>query len=69
MKIFTANAFARRGGGESETKRIVYQAAPGEKVKIKGSEVIKNWVKVRNNVWTVTRLLHRNSTRAESKLK
>jgi alpha-N-arabinofuranosidase len=41
-------------GGESDTKRIVYQAAPGEKVEIKGSEVIKNWVKVRNNVWKVT---------------
>ena len=33
-------------GGESDTKRIVYQAAPGEKVEIKGSEVVKNWVKV-----------------------
>jgi alpha-N-arabinofuranosidase len=33
-------------GGESDRKRIVYQAAPGEKVEIKGSEVVKNWVKV-----------------------
>ena len=41
-------------GGESDTKRIVYQAAPGEKVEIKGSEVIKNWVKVRNDTWKVT---------------
>ncbi len=41
-------------GGESETKRIVYQAAPGEKVEIKGSEVIKNWVQVRDDVWKVT---------------
>ncbi|MBN1347099.1 MAG: right-handed parallel beta-helix repeat-containing protein [Phycisphaerae bacterium] len=41
-------------GGESDTKRIVYQAAPGEKVEIKGSEVIKNWAKVQDDVWKVT---------------
>src|ERR1017187_9843311 len=41
-------------GGESDTKRIVYQAAPGEKAVIKGSEVIKNWVKAGDDVWTVT---------------
>jgi alpha-N-arabinofuranosidase len=41
-------------GGESDDKRIVYQAAPGEKVEIKGSEVIKNWVKVRGIVWKAT---------------
>ena len=41
-------------GGESDAKRIIYQAAPGEKVEIKGSEVIKNWVKVQDNVWKVT---------------
>ncbi|MGI6417777.1 MAG: right-handed parallel beta-helix repeat-containing protein [Thermoguttaceae bacterium] len=41
-------------GGESEQKRIVYQAAPGEKVEIKGSEIVKNWGKVQDNVWKVT---------------
>ena len=41
-------------GGESDTKRIVYQAAPGEKVTIKGSEVVKNWVKVQDDVWKMT---------------
>jgi alpha-N-arabinofuranosidase len=41
-------------GGESDTKRIVYQAAPGEKVEIKGSEAIKDWAKVGNGVWKVT---------------
>ena len=41
-------------GGESDTKRIVYQAAPGEKVEIKGSEVVKGWVKVQDDVWKVT---------------
>jgi alpha-L-arabinofuranosidase len=40
-------------GGESDTKRIVYQAAPGEKVVIKGSEVIKDWVHVQDDVWKV----------------
>jgi len=41
-------------GGESDGKRIIYQAAPGEKVEIKGSEIIKNWVKVQGDVWKVT---------------
>lgn len=40
-------------GGESDAKRIVYQAAPGENVEIKGSEVIKNWQKVQGNTWKV----------------
>lgn len=40
--------------GESDTKRIVYQAADGEKVEIKGSEVVKNWEKVQNDTWKVT---------------
>jgi alpha-N-arabinofuranosidase len=41
-------------GGASDTKRIVYQAAAGETVEIKGSEVVTNWVKVQDNVWKVT---------------
>ncbi|MEK7677486.1 MAG: carbohydrate-binding protein [Verrucomicrobiota bacterium] len=41
-------------GGESNTQRIVYRAAPGEKVEIKGSEVVKGWVKAQNDVWKVT---------------
>ena len=41
-------------GGLSEDKRIVYQAAPGEAVEIKGSEVVTNWTKVQDDVWTVT---------------
>jgi hypothetical protein len=40
-------------GGESDSKRIVYRAAPGEKVEIKGSEVIKGWKKEKNGVWKV----------------
>jgi alpha-N-arabinofuranosidase len=41
-------------GGVSDAKRIVYQAAPGEKVEIKGSEIVKDWVKVQNDTWKVT---------------
>jgi len=41
-------------GGESDAKRIVYQAAPGEKVEIKGSEIVTNWVKAGEDVWKVT---------------
>lgn len=41
-------------GGESDGKRIVYQAAPGEKVVIKGSEPVKGWQKVQNDTWKVT---------------
>ena len=38
-------------GGTSNEKRIVYQAATGEKVEIKGSEVIKGWVKLSDHLW------------------
>ncbi|HUI66152.1 MAG TPA: right-handed parallel beta-helix repeat-containing protein [Bacteroidota bacterium] len=38
-------------GGESDQKRIVYQASPGEKVEIKGSEVIKNWTHLQGDLW------------------
>lgn len=43
-------------GGASDKKRIVYQAALGEKVEIKGSEVVTNWTKVQGDVWKVTLL-------------
>jgi alpha-N-arabinofuranosidase len=42
-----------RRGGESEAKYIVYRSAKGEKVEIKGSEIIKNWIKVKNETWKV----------------
>ena len=41
-------------GGESNQKRIVYQGAPGEKVVVKGSEVVKRWKQVENDTWKVT---------------
>jgi alpha-N-arabinofuranosidase len=40
-------------GGEGDDKRITYQAAPGTKVVIKGSEVVKGWEKVEHDTWKV----------------
>lgn len=40
-------------GGVSDHKRIVYQAASGEKVEIKGSEIVTNWVKAQGR-WLVS---------------
>ena len=41
-------------GGESDSKRIIYQAAKGDKVVIKGSEIVTGWKRVRDGVWKVT---------------
>jgi len=41
-------------GGESDSKRIVYQAAPGERVIIKGSEVVRDWKLFAPGVWKAT---------------
>ncbi len=41
-------------GGESDARRITYQAAPGGEVVIKGSEVVKGWEQVEPKVWKVT---------------
>ncbi len=40
-------------GGRSDAERIVYQAAPGETVEIRGSEVVKGWTRAQGEVWTV----------------
>lgn len=40
-------------GGTNDLNRITYQAAQGENVFIKGSEIINNWEKVTQNVWKV----------------
>jgi hypothetical protein len=40
-------------GGESESKRIVYRAAENEKVIVKGSEQIINWVPDGPDIWKV----------------
>jgi len=41
-------------GGLSDAQRIVYTAAPGAKVVIKGSEPVKGWTHVQNDTWKVT---------------
>ncbi|MFM8981307.1 MAG: carbohydrate-binding protein, partial [Spartobacteria bacterium] len=41
-------------GGTSDSERIVYTAAPGAKVVIKGSEAVKGWTRVQNDTWKVT---------------
>jgi hypothetical protein len=38
-------------GGTSDSERIVYQAARGERVEIRGSESVRNWVRVRSDIW------------------
>jgi len=42
-----------RRGGLSEVRRITYEAAHGEHVIIKGSEIIKDWVLITGHVWKV----------------
>lgn len=41
-------------GGESDAKRIVYRTADGEKVEVKGSEIIDNWQPFSGTVWKAT---------------
>ena len=41
-------------GGLSDTRRIVYRAARGERVEIKGSEIVKGWTPAGNDTWSVT---------------
>ena len=39
------------GGGMSDTRRLTFEAAPGEHVAIKGSEPIADWQHVDGDVW------------------
>ena len=41
-------------GGTGEDARIVYRAAPGEHVEIKGSEIVGTWTKEADGVWKAT---------------
>lgn len=41
-----------RGGGSNE-RRIVYRAAPGEKVSVRGSEVVNCWQPLPGGIWFV----------------
>ena len=43
-----------RNGGLSDSCRIVYEAAEGEHVQIKGSERITGWERTEGSVWKVT---------------
>jgi len=38
-------------GGTSDNKRIVYQAAKDETVVVNGSEIIKGWERIKEDVW------------------
>ncbi len=40
-------------GGTSDRMRITYRAAPGERVEIRGSEVVKGWVRDGGDVWKI----------------
>lgn len=41
-------------GGDSNLKRITYQTFEKDKVFLKGSEVVKNWIRVGKDIWKVT---------------
>ena len=41
-------------GGNSEKERITYQAAKGEKVTVKGSEIAKGWKRNTRDTWVLT---------------
>lgn len=41
-------------GGVSDKRRIVYQAAEGEEVSIRGSEPVRGWERVQNDTWKVS---------------
>ncbi|MGP8252371.1 MAG: right-handed parallel beta-helix repeat-containing protein [Terracidiphilus sp.] len=41
-------------GGTSDLERIVYRAAPGERVEITGAEIIKGWTNLQDDAWMVT---------------
>jgi hypothetical protein len=40
-------------GGTSHDRRIVYRSAPGQQVVITGAEIVKQWQRVRDDVWKV----------------
>lgn len=41
-------------GGTSDENRITYRSSPGEKVVIKGSEIIKGWEQIGKGIWKVS---------------
>lgn len=38
-------------GGDNDSKRVIYRAAPGEHVVIKGSEIVEKWELWKGTVW------------------
>ncbi|WFB36699.1 right-handed parallel beta-helix repeat-containing protein [Kiritimatiellota bacterium B12222] len=40
-------------GGRSDSERITYEAAPGENVEIRGSEVVSGWERQPDGIWRV----------------
>jgi len=40
-------------GGTGDDRRIVYRAAPGDEVVVKGSEVVTGWKRVEGSLWSV----------------
>ena len=40
--------------GASDDERVVYRAAPGDKVAVRGSEQVTGWKPVQNDAWKVT---------------
>ena len=47
------NGSTRRRGGTGDNNRIVYRAAAGEKVEIKGSEIISGWQPEAGGIWKI----------------
>ena len=43
-----------KNSGWNEAARITFEAAPGERVVIKGSEIVEGWEKVEGTVWKTT---------------
>lgn len=41
-------------GGTSGSRRIIYRAAPGQKVVVKGSEIVRGWRRLANDSWETT---------------
>ena len=39
-------------GGIDDARRILYRAVEGETVELKGSEIVKEWKKEKNGIWT-----------------
>ena len=53
-KVCIASGSTHPGAAPPEKERVVYQAARGETVEIRGSEIVKNWVRVQEDIWKAT---------------